>query len=149
MDEASALVAIYNLRTNPAYQQAERLRRNTAGGAAAMATAPENSEEFAAVHLLISTWETIATLLASVEHKDRIFEVTPICHMHNHLKDAIPALGLKHVNLRAADEFHIPNAGYGANFSMLASEYHSWTIEKNKSAHYITGSCDGMYACFG
>jgi hypothetical protein len=149
MDESAALVAIQTLRTNPVYQQAERLRRKTEGGAASMATAPEDSEEFAAVHMLVSTWEAIATILESVEHKDRIYEITPVCHMHNHLKDAISGISMRHANLRSADDFDIPNGGYGAKFAKLANDYHSWMLEKRKTTGYITGACGGMYACFG
>jgi hypothetical protein len=149
MDENTALVSIQNWRSTPVYKGAEILRRNTAGGAVAMANAPDNSDEFAAVHLLVNTWEAIATLLDEVENKDRIFEITPICHMHNNLKDAIPVLSLRHTNLISAADFVIPNGGYGARFSKLANDYDNWLIEKQKSAQYITGACSGLHAYFG
>jgi hypothetical protein len=149
MDENDALVAIQTLRTQPAYQQAERLRRKTKGGAAAMATAPDDSEEFAAVHLLVNTWETIATVLDGVASKDRIFEITPVCHMHNNLKDALAGISLRHAKLKSASDFDVPNGGYAAKFTKLANDYHGWMIEKQKSSLYISGACDGMYACFG
>ncbi|MBI5262232.1 MAG: hypothetical protein HY852_10510 [Bradyrhizobium sp.] len=149
MDEAAALIAIHTLRTSPVYQQAERIRRKTDGGAATMAKAADDTDEAAALHLLVSTWETIATILEGVENKDRIFEVTPVCHMHRNLKDSFSELGLKHARLRSADEFNVPNGGYGAKFSKLANDYDNWLLEKQKSAQYISGACDGMYACFG
>jgi hypothetical protein len=149
MDETSTLVAIQTLRTNSAYHDAEILRRKTEGGAANMALAAEDSPEYAAIHLLINTWEAIAVLMSGLEQRDRIYEVTPVCHMHNHLKDAITNIVLKHTKLKTADELSIPNAGYGANFSILANDYDNWLKRKNKSAQYITGACDGMYACFG
>jgi hypothetical protein len=149
MDENDALVAIHSLRTQPAYQQAERLRRKTKGGAAAMATAPDDSEELAAVHLLVNTWETIATILDGVPSKDRIFEITPVCHMHNHLKDALAGISLRHAKLKSPNDFDVPNGGYAAKFTKLANDYHGWMIEKQKSSLYISGACDGMYACFG
>jgi hypothetical protein len=149
MDEAATLAAIHSLRTNPAYQAAEVLRRKTADGARAMASAPDGSQESAAIHLLISTWETIALLASGLEKKDKIFEVTPVCHMHHNLKDALTAVSLRHAKLKDSSAFNIPNAGYGANFSILAGEYDTWLRTSNKSAHYISGACDGMYACFG
>lgn len=148
MDESTALVSIMTLRMNPTYQQAERLRRK-GKGAAAMAQAGLDSEEFAAVQTLVNAWETIATIIEGVPNKDPIFEVTPVCHMHNALKDAIANISLRHANLKSPGEFDIPNAGYGAKFGKLANDYHSWMIEKRKSTHYITGACDGLYACFG
>jgi hypothetical protein len=149
MDETEALVAIHTLRIHPAYQQAERLRRKTKGGAAAMAAASEDSEEFAAIHLLLSTWEVIATIMESVASKDRIFEVTPVCHMHNHLKDALSGVSLKHAKLKSPNDFDVPNGGYAAKFTKLANDYHGWMIGKQQSSLYISGACDGMYACFG
>lgn len=149
MDESAALVAIQNLRTLPAYQQAERLRRKTKGGAAEMANANDDSEEYASVKLLVNTWETIATILEGVENKDRIYEITPVCHMHNHLKDAIAGISLRHAKLKSVGEFDVPNNGYGAKFTKLANDYDSWLLEKHKTTQYVSGACDGMYACFG
>lgn len=149
MDENDALIAIHTLRTQPAYQQAERLRRKTKGGAGEMAKASDNTEEFAAVHLLVNTWETIATIIEGVGSKDRIFEVTPVCHMHNHLKDALSGISLRHARLAAPNDSDVPNGGYAAKFTRLANDYHGWMLEKQKSSLYISGACDGMYACFG
>jgi hypothetical protein len=149
MDESAALVAIQNWRSNPVYKQAEILRRNTSGGAAAMAAAPENSDEYAAIHLLVNTWEAIATLLDHVENKDHIFEITPIGHMHENLKDAVAALVLKHARVESAADFSVPNLGFGAKFAKLANDYNSWLIERQKSAYYITASRGGIHAYFG
>ncbi len=149
MDESAALVAIYSLRTQPTYQAAEKLRRRAKGGAAELARGKDDSDELAAIHLLVNTWETIAAIIEGVDSKDRIFEVTPICHVHRNLKDAISDLGLKHANLKSASDFDVPNNGYGAKFTKLANDFDSWLLEKHKTTQYITGACDGMYACFG
>lgn len=149
MDESAALVAIHSLRTQPTYQEAEKLRRRTKGGAAQLARGDDNSDELAAIHLLVNTWETIATIIEGVESKDRIFEVTPVCHMHRNLKDAIADLGIRHANVKALSAADVPNNGYGAKFTKLANDYDSWLVEKHKTTGYITGACDGMYACFG
>jgi hypothetical protein len=149
MDEAAALVAIQNLRSNLTYQDAEKLRRKTKGGAATMADAPENSAEYAAIQLLINTWETIATLVAGVANKDPIYEVTPICHVYNNLKEAFTPIGLRCTGLKSVEDFDVPNAGYGAKFAILNNDYNNWMIEQNKSGHYVTGAHGGIHAMFG
>ncbi|HEU4371813.1 MAG TPA: hypothetical protein VFV05_26620 [Methylomirabilota bacterium] len=135
-DEASLLLAFELLRNNPAYHAAEVLRRRTPGGSGAMASAPEGSEERRAVLLLISTWEVIAVLMDGVKKPDKVFEVTPVCHMYDELKAAIEALAR-----------HIP--GFGANFVRLSAEYQAWLKKKKKDAKYISAACGGMHAKFG
>jgi hypothetical protein len=149
MDESAALVAIHGLRTQATYQEAERLRRRTKGGAAELVKGKDDSAELAAVHLLVNTWETIASIIEGVESKDRIFEVTPVCHMHRNLKDAIADLGIRHAKVKEFGAADMPNNGYGAKFNKLANDYDNWLLEKHKTQGYITGACDGMYACFG
>ena len=135
MDETTLLVAIETLRSNPAYHAAEVLRRKT-GDSGAMASAPEGSAEHSAVLLLISTWEVIAVLLSDAKKRDKIFEVTPICHMHRELEKAIDIL---------AKRF----PGYGARFAALDADYHTWLKKKKKNAKYVSGACNGMHAKFG
>lgn len=101
-----------------------------------MASAAEGSAEYSAVLLLISTWETIALLISGVKKKDKIFEVTPICHMHRELKEAIE-------HLRGS----IPD--FGANFTKLNTEYEAWLRKQKKDARYVTAACNGMHARFG
>ena len=148
MDESAALVSIQNWRSSPVYKAAEILRRRTNGGAVAMAGAADDSDELEAVHLLVNTWEAIATLLEYVENRDSIYEITPICHMHGNLKDAIPILAQKYAKVAAAN-FSVPNVGFGAKFTKLANDYDSWLIEKQKSAQYVTAACSGIHAYFG
>lgn len=149
MDETAALVAIHTLRIQPAYQQAERLRRKARGGATELANGKEDTEEYAAVKLLVNTWETIAAILESVESRDRIYEILPICYMHNALKDAVVIISLKHANLKGPEQFDVPNNGYGAKFTKLSNDYKSWLLEKHKTTQYISGACGGMQAFFG
>lgn len=149
MDESAALAAIHNIRIQPVYQNAERLRRKAKNGAVELANGGDDSEELAAAKLLVSTWETIATILESVENKDRIYEVLPICYMFNALREAIAIISRRHACLKQTDQFEIPNNGYGAKFAKLANDYQSWLLEKHKTTQYITGACGGMQAFFG
>ena len=93
-DETAVLLAIETLRSNPEYHTAEVLRRKTVGGSAAMAATSEGSAERSAVLLLIGTWESISVLMDGLKKRDKIFEVTPICHMYRELKAGIEALGV-------------------------------------------------------
>ena len=148
MDESTALASIMTIRLNPTYQQAERMRLKSKG-AMEMAAAPMDSDQFAAVQTLVSAWEVIATIIEGVPNKGAIYDTLPACYMHNALKDAIAHISLRRANLKSPGEFDIPNAGYGAKFGKLANDYHNWLIAERKSTQYITGSCGGMYACFG
>ena len=134
MDESLVLLALEQLRNNPSYHAAEVLRRNTPGNARAMASAPAGSDQHRAVLLLISTWEVIAILISGAKKKNMIFEVTPICHMYDELKDAIATLGRD-----------VP--GYGGNFAKLNTEYQAWIKKKGKA--YTTAACNGLFAKFG
>ena len=63
-------------------------------------------------------------MLSGLKQKDKIFEVTPICHMYEGLlKDAIAIL-----------EKEVP--GFGANFAKLNNEYDAWLKKKKKSKAY-------------
>ena len=115
MDELSVLLALEQLR-------------NT------MASAAAGSFEHRAALLLISTWEVIAILISGAKKKDKIFEVTPICHMYDELKEAIAVLGRD-----------VP--GYGGNFAKLNTEYQKWLRKKDKA--YRTAACNGLFAKFG
>ena len=150
MDESAAIIAINNIRSQPAYLQAERLRLTTTGGAAHMAESTPNSDEFAAVHLLVNTWVTIAAIVEGVDgSKDRIFSTQPICYMHRSLKDAIVILSRTHAGLAEGEQFDIPNNGFGAKFTQLANDFDSWCLATHKPTQYITAACSGMQAYFG
>jgi hypothetical protein len=135
-DEAAVLVAIEMMRSNPAYQAAEALRQHTSDGSVGMAKAPPDSPEHKAVLLLISTWESIALMALSLKQKDRIFEVTPVCHMQRELRAAIEVLRESFPSI-------------GANFAALDSEYHAWMAKNKRDARYVTAACNGLHARFG
>ena len=136
MQETALLVAVETLRSNPMYQAAEALRRQTPGGSGAMASAPQDSKEHRALLSLISTWEVIALLLSDLKKKDKIYEVTPVCHMYRELRDGLEALGSR-----------VP--GFGKNFAKLDKDYQAWLKKQKKDAKYISAACGGMHAKFG
>lgn len=135
-DETAILLAIETLRSNPEYHAAEVLRRRTTGGSAAMAAAPEGSAERSAILLLIGTWESIAVLMDGLKKRDKIFEVTPVCHMWRELEAAIQILRRYFT-------------GYAENFEDLYKAYEAWLKKQKKDAKYVSAACAGMYARFG
>jgi len=139
MDENAVLLGIEAMRRDPEYHAAEVLRRKTKGGAAKMAAAAEGSEALQAVRLLISNWDVIAVLMrdSKTKDKDKVFEVTPVCHMYTELEPAIQYLRKK-----------IPDLA--TNFEKMNAEYQSWLKKNKKNAKYVSAACDGlMYAKFG
>ena len=137
MDETAILLGIAAMRSDPQYHAAEVLRRDTRGGAATMALAPKDSKERNAVLLLISNWEVFAVLIRGSRGRDKIFEVTPVCHMHTELSPAIEHL-----------REEIP--GLATNFEKMNVEYQAWLKKKKKHAKYVTAACDGvLHAKFG
>jgi tripartite-type tricarboxylate transporter receptor subunit TctC len=137
MDETAILLGIEAMRSDPVYHAAEVLRRSVKGGAAAMAAFPKDSAERNAVFLLISNWEVFAVLILGSKGRDKIFEVTPVCHMYTELDPAIQHL-----------QEEIP--GLATNFKKMNDEYQAWLKKKKKHAKYVTAACDGlMHAKFG
>ena len=88
MDQNELLLGIEGMRSDSNYYAAEVMRRDL-GGAEAMVSPQSTKEGKAAAQLLIVTWEAIAVLLRGVRTKDKIYEVTPICHMYDALEPAI------------------------------------------------------------
>jgi hypothetical protein len=134
-DETTVLQAIETLRSHPEYRAAEELRRR-AGGSAALAAAPEGSAERRAVQLLISTWESIAVLTDGLKKRDRIYAVTPVCHMWRELEAGVHA-----------QRAHFP--AYARRFEALYEANQAWLRKQKKDAKYVSAVCAGMYARFG
>jgi N-acyl-D-aspartate/D-glutamate deacylase len=134
MSDAAILASIDGLRAHPAYQAAEALRRGTIGSAAAMARAHPGSDEFRAVVLLVSTWETIALMMSAVKKKGPIFGTLPVCHMYRELRAAIEQLG----NAVKTDEL-----------DKLYRDYEAWLKSEGLKAEYVSALCGGLHARFG
>jgi hypothetical protein len=136
MDENALLLGIEGMRSDSNYYAAEVLRRKV-GGAEAMVATDSNSNEQAAVRLLITTWDAIAVLMRGVRTKDKIYEVTPICHMYDALEPAI-----KYFRKQAPE--------FAVDFEKLNADYRAWLKKKKKSATYVSAACGGLlHARFG
>ena len=131
--DTQLLATIFQIRSNPSYQQAEGLRRQL-NNVSAMAKADRNSVEFGSVNLLINSWETISVLVLQIKDKDLIFKVTPVLHMFTELSDAI-------------DIFSEKFPDYAANFRLLSKQQLEWL--RFKDERYQTGEKGGMHALFG
>jgi hypothetical protein len=134
LNKTQLIASVYMMRTNTQYQQAESLRRRT--GAAGMANAGKTSADYAAINLLINTWEAISVLVLDFADEDKnfIFGILPVLYMFTELNDAIEVIGCK-----------IP--AYAANFRLLSKQQLEWL--KFKDDHYQTGEKAGMHALFG
>lgn len=126
--------AINAIRRGRAYQGAEALRRNTNGGAAAMAKAKSGSKERQALLTLIATWESIAWIARNLEKKDDFFQSMPICHMWEVLKDGIETLKQPSLSRR---------------FRALYEEYLKWLKDQKKDDKYRSQDCTDAKAFFG
>jgi hypothetical protein len=133
--DAAILVAIDSMRSDEVYRAAELLRRRGDGG---MAKAPEGSDEYKAIRVLIATWMTIATLMKSVKAKDAFFRILPICHMYRALKNEIN-------HLRNT----LSQADFAREVQELNDEWEAWLEQQGLSAAYVTAMCGGLTAKFG
>jgi hypothetical protein len=136
MDQNELLLGIEGMRSDSNYYAAEVMRRDL-GGAEAMVSPQSTKEGKAAAQLLIVTWEAIAVLLRGVRTKDKIYEVTPICHMYDALEPAI-----KHFRKEVPE--------FAAEFEKLNADYRAWLKKKKKSGAYVSAACGGLlHARFG
>lgn len=136
MDQA-ALLAITALRSGTQYQAAEIIRRNLT--AKAMASQPKTTAEYAAMRLLIGTWDAIAGVAreSNKEFRDRLFEKTPVCHMWEALED-----GVKAIRADLGKE-------YAADFEWLYKQNGRWISTNKKSRAYCSAASNGLHAFFG
>jgi hypothetical protein len=136
----ATLLAIEAMRSGAAYQQAEMLRRSLGeNGAEQMASKGPASKEYAAVRLLIGTWEAIAAMVqADPDSQTRFFETQPVFHMWDALKDGVK---------RIQKDLNCPH--FAKNFESLACDYDAWCDRSKKSKAYRTQACNGITARFG
>lgn len=131
--DTQLLATIFQIRSNPSYQQAEGMRR-LRNDVSAMAKADRNSAEFGAINLLVNSWEAISVLVLQVKDKDLIFQITPVLYMFTQLSDAIDIISCE-----------FPD--YAANFRLLSKLQAQWL--KLKDDRYQTSEQGGMHALFG
>lgn len=135
-DTCCILLAIESLRSNPAYQAAEALRRKSRGKR--LAKSRPGSKEHQAVCLLITTWISIAILVARAEDKAAFFNTLPICHMWRALKDEIEYLRKT-----------LDNKDFAKELEELNGEWEAWLQTMGLSASYVSAMCGGLTARFG
>jgi hypothetical protein len=119
------IVKFTELRMNPLYQAAERKRRHL--GAEVMARSEATSEEYAAVVLLIGTWERIAIFAKefSPTQKRRFFRCSPVGLVWSALEPAITCI-------RTAG---VVSEAYASELEALALEYRAWTLTDGGSGY--------------
>jgi hypothetical protein len=138
----SELFEIHLLRSSVPYHAAEVLRRQTIGGAAAMAAAGETTQEYAAVRLLVSTWETIALRVkGNTALKIPFCENNPVGHMWDALWPGIKIIRGNAFRTKAAGTY------YAREFQLLNGTYRRWL--NTKPASYQTAALEGINAQFG
>lgn len=135
--DAAALLAVEALRSGSEYRAAELLRRSI--GSKEMASHPQTTKEYAAVRLLIGTWDAIGAMARQGDlPKDKLFETSPVCHMWEALSDAVKIIRRE----RDGD-------CYAENFEWLYKASLSWMKKNKKSRKYCSANRSGIQALFG
>ena len=153
-DRATTLLAIQMMRMSGAYQAAELLRRQN--GAKKLASAKKDSKEYAALLVLVGTWNAIGSTVrlalssdsggggtsmkpgqSEEEYLDAIFENVPVCHVRQGIEDALKIIE-QDWGVEAAPDF-----------DWLYQEYLKWLERKEMGAAYQTAHCKGIRAFFG
>lgn len=135
----SELFDILFLRSSPEYHAAEVMRRQMT--AAVMASSPSTTEAYAAIRLLIGTWETIALRVrANDPLKVPFYDTNPVGHMWDALKPAI-------VIIRGGFGSKAIGRFYAYEFRLLNAAYRRWL--RGKPASYQTAALQGINAQFG
>jgi hypothetical protein len=131
----SPLLEIAALRSSAEYRAAE-LRRRQQGDSGSMANAPESSADYAAVRLLIGTWDAIAIRYEGGGfNDDEFFTGLPVGYMWEALKNAI-----KDIRAKKGDD-------YASNFESMYKSYVAWRKKYDKK--YESGADSGVHALFG
>lgn len=147
-DINSMLFDILMLRISPAYHAAEVMRRDR--GEVAMANSPEGSEAYAAIRLLIGTWEGIAIRVRANEPvKIPFYKENPVGHMWNALEPAIAIIQKEKIEVRVKGKTKIVTFGkrYAGQFKLLNDAYMGWLALQ--PADYQTAHLGGINAQFG
>jgi hypothetical protein len=125
------------LRMSDTYRAAEALRRNSAP--ADMATASQNSPEYAAIRLLIGTWERIAMFVEEFTEpqRRRFFRCHPVLLVWQSL---LPAVDI----LRQSGDV---GPRFASEFEWLANQYRHWS-ETIDGQEYRTDAQQSVCALF-
>lgn len=139
------IIQIAHLRANPAYRAAE-LRRRQLGpyGAATMAREEQDTPDYAAIRLLIGTWNRIAIFVEEFNDTQlgRFFRCHPIALTYKVLKPGIDVI-------RAATDVPEPvDKRYAWALEDLAHKYDAWAMSPD-GAEYRSEAQQAVCADFG
>jgi hypothetical protein len=119
---------VAHLRSNPKYKEAELMRRKLGvHGAATMAKAPQGSEQYANIRLLIGTWNRISVFAGefSAPQKRRFFKCHPVGLTW---KVLAPGVEVIRTSFEKTDDVPEPvTKDYAKDLEALAAEYTKWT----------------------
>jgi hypothetical protein len=133
---AQIIIQLTQLRSGVEYQKAFRLlRRNRPDD---MANADKKSDEYAAIRLLVGTWDRIAQIVGRLSPPEQvqIFVCHPFGLMWRSLEPAIEVLR-KNID-----------PSFAADFEAVHRQYYDWT--RTEGGHnFNTLSRQAVHACFG
>jgi hypothetical protein len=121
-------IQVAHLRANPKYREAELMRRRLGpNGAQLMAKSKHDSDEYAAVRLLIGTWNRISIYADEFNQRqlNKFFRCHPIGLTWKVLEPGISVIRTD----KTAPEPVGP--GYGKALEELAGKYNRWTKSAN------------------
>jgi hypothetical protein len=144
-DVLHVILQIAHLRSNPAYREAELMRRQLGpDGAEKMAKSPQDSPEYAAIRLLIGTWNRIAIFVEGFSQKQlrRFFRCHPVALTWKVLKPGVEVI-------RAATGVPEPvHRNYARQLEDLAGKYDKW-IKSADGKEYRSEAQQAVCADFG
>jgi hypothetical protein len=111
------IIKVTDLRLNAQYQSAEAMRRRS--GVESMAQSNPNSDEYAAVRLLIGVWERIAMFVSEFNdnQRRRFFRCNPVGLVWRYLEPGV-------VIIRKRGSV---GPKFAKEFETLARQYTEWT----------------------
>jgi hypothetical protein len=134
-----SVLQVVALRSGDKYQAAEALRQKKFNGskAAKKISLKQGTPEYAALRLLIGTWDAIGHQVLALQPNERIpfYETNPVGYMWKLLEPAV-------IEIRK----HVGNH-YARNFQNLAKAYNDWLAQQPQD--YQTAASNGLTAQFG
>jgi hypothetical protein len=141
------LIEVHELRLKPQYQAGIALLMSGSESPTEKANQMARSktpQDYAAVRIMIGTWENIATHVQGFgpEQKQQLFKCNPILLMWKILEKAVGT-----IRQEGADPFiHKSTPNFAERFERLAAEYDQW---RRTSAEYTTEESLAIRAMFG
>jgi hypothetical protein len=129
---------VVQFRSGPEYRRACQSARHRTS--ADLANAAENSEDYAAIRLVISTWDQIAILTKgfSATQKHDFFKTQPITLVWNALQPAVSVI-------RDAKGL---GPTFAKDFQDLYDEYYNWATTEPEGQSYHSSHHPAVHAMF-